>query len=393
MNAIQTKQRTLILVLFSLVHFLNHLYLLLIPAILPTIRSEFDLTYTLSGLVVTGLNLSYSLFALPAGYAADRLNRKMLITANIVWFTTGMFLTGFSTEYWQIFLLQVLAGIGGSLYHPSGLAMISDLFVEKRGRAMGIHGSLGLSSGFIGPLIAGVVGAALGWRWVFLLLTLPGFVISFLFWKLIPDEPGEKIDQPTRTTGTRAEGKISLGSAIAIISIVFAASSFGNNGITAFTTIFLVDEMSLDIVHAATLLSILSGMSIISQPISGWLSDYLGRKKVIAINLTLTTVCILALISVRDLFLATLLLVPLGYVSGSIGAVIFAYVADVTPSYTLGKVYGLFYAVGRGMGAFAPLFMGLIADIIGLKASFIILAGISLLGGLLILLVKEKNNR
>jgi MFS family permease len=350
--------------------------------------------------VVTGLNLSYSLFALPAGFAADRLNRKTLITINIVWFTTGMFLTGFSAEYWQIFLLQVLAGIGGSLYHPSGLAMISDLFLERRGRAMGVHGSLGLSSGFIGPLLAGLVGAALGWRWVFILLTLPGFVVSFLFCKLIPDEPEEKADrteeetdQTAKTPKTKTGGKISLGSAIAIISIVFAASSFSNNGITAFTTIFLVDEMKLDVVYAATLLSLLSGMSIISQPISGWLSDFLGRKKVIAINLALTAVCIVALISVKDLFLATLLLVPLGYVSGSIGAVIFAHVADVTPSYTLGKIYGIFYAVGRGIGAFAPLFMGLIADTVGLRGAFMILAGISLLGGLLILLVKETNNR
>ncbi|MBL7118992.1 MFS transporter, partial [Candidatus Bathyarchaeota archaeon] len=78
---------------------------------------------------------------------------------------------------------------------------------------------------------------------------------------------------------------------------------------------------------------------------------------------------------------------------GSIGAVIFAYVADVTPSSTLGKAYGLFYSIGRGMGAISPVAIGFIADAVGLKNSFLILAGISFLGGLLIFWVREPNNQ
>ena len=395
MNDTQQRSRMLILVIFSIVHFLNHFYLLMVPAILPIIRFEFDLTYTLSGLIVTGLNLSYALFALPAGIAADRMNRKILIVVNIIWFSAVMFLTGFSVEYWHLLVLQVLAGIGGGLYHPSGLAMISDLFVKKRGRAMGVHGSLGFISGIAGPLLSGVIGTALGWRWVFFLLTLPGFVISFLFWKLVPYERREKPEEREKDTKreTQSGGKSSTGMAIAVLSIVFATSSFSQNGLTAFTTIYLVDEMNLSVGYAAILLSVLSGMAIIAQPVSGWLSDYFGRKKIIAANMMLTTVCIWALISVGDPFLATLLLVPLGFATGSIGAVIFAYVADVTPSSTLGKAYGLFYSIGRGMGAISPVAIGFIADAVGLKNSFLILAGISFLGGLLIFLVREPNNQ
>jgi len=385
----------LILVIFSIIHFLNHFYLLMVPAILPIIRFEFNLTYTLSGLVVTGLNLSYALFALPAGIAADRMNRKILIAVNIIWFSAVMFLTGFSVEYWHLLVLQVIAGIGGGLYHPPGLAMISDLFVKKRGRAMGVHGSVGFISGIAGPLLSGIVGTALGWRWVFFLLTLPGFVIAFLFWKLVPYEQGEKEEGGEKDAKGETErgGGSSTGTAIAVLSIVFATSSFSQNGLTAFTTIYLVDEMNLGVGYAAILLSVLSGMAIIAQPVSGWFSDYFGRKKIIAANMMLATVCIWTLINVGDPFLATLLLVPLGYAIGSIGAVIFAYVADVTPSGALGKAYGLFYSIGRGMGALSPVVIGFIADAVGLKNSFLILAGISLLGGLLIFWVREPNNQ
>jgi len=394
MSQIQQEGRTLILILFSVIHFLNHFYLLMVPAILPAIRFEFNLSYTLSGLVVTGLNLSYAIFNLPAGFAADRMSRKILITANVIWFSTVMFLTGFSTEYWQILVLQVLAGIGGGLYHPSGLAMISDLFVKRRGRAMGVHGSLGLSSGFLGPFLSGIVGTALGWRWAFILLTIPGFVISFLFWKLVPYEHKEEVKEKGRRMrrGDEGKGKASVRTAIALLSAVFAASSFSDNGLTAFTTIYLVDEMNLSLSHAATLLSVLAGMAIISQPVSGWLSDYFGRKRVIATNMMLASICVLTLVAVRDPFLATLVLVPLGYASGSIGAVIFAYVADVTPTYTLGKAYGVFYSIGRGMGALAPVVIGAIADKVGLKNSFLIFSGVSLLGALLVLLVRDPDN-
>ncbi len=396
MNDTQQESRTLILVIFSMIHFFNHFYLLMVPSILPAIKFEFNLSYTLSGLVVTGLNLSYALFALPAGIAADRMNRKILIAMNIIWFSAVMFLTGFSVEYWHLLALQVLAGVGGGLYHPSGLAMISDLFVKNRGRAMGVHGSLGFLSGFAGPLLSGIIGTALGWRWVFLLLTLPGFAISFIFWKFVPYEHKETVKEGEKTASKESvEGgrDDSTGTAIMLLSIVFAASSFSQNGITAFTTVYLVDEMSLSVGYAATLLSVLSGMAMISQPVSGWLSDFFGRKRIIAINLGLATICILALISVEDPFMAVLLLVPLGYATGSIGAVIFAYVADVTPSRALGKAYGLFYSIGRGMGGLSPVVIGFIADAIGLKNSFVILAGISLLGGLLILLVREPSNQ
>jgi predicted MFS family arabinose efflux permease len=91
----------------------------------------------------------------------------------------------------MLLLGRAALGLGEAGYGPSALAWLSDIFPpERRSRVVGIH-DLGVMLGSAaGYAIGGVLGTALGWRSVFALTALPGFVLAALIWFLPEPEKG-----------------------------------------------------------------------------------------------------------------------------------------------------------------------------------------------------------
>ena len=73
-----------LLPLFVLAHFVHHLVTALPTPLLPFIRKEFSLDYTQAGLVISAFSLAYGIGQLPAGWLADRIGNRWLITFGIV---------------------------------------------------------------------------------------------------------------------------------------------------------------------------------------------------------------------------------------------------------------------------------------------------------------------
>jgi MFS family permease len=150
-----------LLPLFVVAHFVHHLLPALIVPLLPFIRDNFSLDYTRSAMVVSAFTLSYGLSQIPAGWLADRIDRRMLIGIGICGVGLAGVLVGLSQTYTMLIVFLVLMGILGGGYHPSATPMVSALVESnKRGRTLGIHEIGGGTSFFVVPLIA----AAWGWR-------------------------------------------------------------------------------------------------------------------------------------------------------------------------------------------------------------------------------------
>src|SRR5207247_1478387 len=84
----------------------------------------------------------------------------------------------------------VVAGIGGSFFHPAATAMIARLFPLNTGKALGLFG-MGASIGFfLGPLYSGWRADSSGWRAPMLELGIAGVAAAIAFaWLADRDEP------------------------------------------------------------------------------------------------------------------------------------------------------------------------------------------------------------
>ena len=110
--------------LISGAHGVNELFSLALPPILPLLVTDFGLTYARAGVLVSVYFAMYAIFQLPAGFLADRVGQFRFITLGTFVMAVGMIGASFASTYLTIAVGVAISGIGGSVYHPTGLSLI-----------------------------------------------------------------------------------------------------------------------------------------------------------------------------------------------------------------------------------------------------------------------------
>jgi MFS family permease len=140
------------------------------------------------GLVISSGILLTTVFLLPFGKLADKLNRKMLvILGSILYFVIVPFIPH-TLSFIQILTLNIILGLFGALSLPAASALIVKEGKQYgMGQTMAIFNvamSLGLG---VGPLASGVVLDIWGLSGVFYFCTILGFlgigIVALLFSK------------------------------------------------------------------------------------------------------------------------------------------------------------------------------------------------------------------
>lgn len=141
-----------------------------------------DLHAGMSGLqwTVNAYTLTMAALILLGGSLGDRLGRRKIFVAGVVWFALASALCGAAPNTPVLVLARALQGVGGALLIPGSLAIIQASFApDDRPRAVGAWSGLGGVAAALGPLFGGWLVETAGWRWVFLLnLPLAAVVVG-----------------------------------------------------------------------------------------------------------------------------------------------------------------------------------------------------------------------
>src|ERR1041385_3697318 len=168
-----------VLALLFGINFLNYMDRWVGSAVAPLIQAEFGLSDFNVGLLGSSFTLVYALGALPFGLWADRGMRKTVIGAGVAIWSAATLLTGFTTNFAQLFVTRAFLGIGEASYYPAGTSLLGDFFSrEKRGRVMSIWSAgsaVGIAAGFAG---GGLLAAQFGWRPAFFVTAAPGLLLA-----------------------------------------------------------------------------------------------------------------------------------------------------------------------------------------------------------------------
>ena len=189
----------------AVTYLLSFMDRMIITLMVEPLKRDLGLSDTQVGLLMGfSFAMFYSVFGLPIGRLADRVNRKRIIIVGIAVWSVATALGGFAQGFWALFVARVLVGAGEAALSPAALSMIADKFPrEKRGPATGVFiagGQLGSAVALIGggallgsllkqPKIEGVpfVGSVFAWQSVFWIAGACG-IIGILMMALV-DEP------------------------------------------------------------------------------------------------------------------------------------------------------------------------------------------------------------
>jgi len=150
-------------------HAIDHLFMLMFPAVAALAAVEFGASYGELLTLATGSFIAFGVFSLPMGWLADRFSREFMMTVFFIGIGCAMILTGLTQERWQIVAALTLVGMFAAIYHPVGLAMVSQGGGEV-GRRLGVNGVWGNMGVAASALAIGVFADFAGWREAFLLV-------------------------------------------------------------------------------------------------------------------------------------------------------------------------------------------------------------------------------
>ena len=157
-----------------------------IMAFLPILASRIDINPSQVGIIVSSHIFLIALLQSPAGRLADRYNKLFLVLIGSIVAGLALLLTPIARNFWQLFFISFLMGLGGATSMPSVAAITVEV-----GQRLGMGVSMGLfntamSVGMIAaPLISGVVMDALGVKSVFYIAGVISLLGTFVFYYYI----------------------------------------------------------------------------------------------------------------------------------------------------------------------------------------------------------------
>jgi MFS family permease len=167
--------------LINIGHFLDHLFTLIFATVAAVALSrEWELGYAeLLNYAAPGF-FAFGLFALPAGWLADRWSRDGMMVVFFIGSGIAAMVTGLAQTPLQIGIGLFVIGVFAAIYHPVGLAILTAKW-RNTGMRLGMNGvwgNLGVASA---ALITGYFIDNGGWRAAFVVPGLVSVLVGLVY--------------------------------------------------------------------------------------------------------------------------------------------------------------------------------------------------------------------
>ncbi|HEY7551353.1 MAG TPA: MFS transporter [Hyphomicrobiaceae bacterium] len=286
----QARER-LHFLLLNVGHFLDHLFMLIFATVAAlALTREWGLGYGDLLKYATPGFFAFGVFALPAGWLADRWSRDGMMSVFFVGIGLSAIATAFARTPLEMAVGLLVVGMFAAIYHPVGLAIVVQKWKNTGMRIAvnGVWGNLGVASA---ALITGYFIDHGGWRAAFvvpgLLSILIGLAYTVAMW---PEIARARLHRQrgaaAAATGAgrpSADMKALLVRVSAIVFLTTAVSSIVFQS-TSFALPKVLDERLGGLAVSATVIGQLAfavfAVASIGQLIVGHFLDRLGPRTV-----------------------------------------------------------------------------------------------------------------
>ncbi|PKN71750.1 MAG: hypothetical protein CVU54_01640 [Deltaproteobacteria bacterium HGW-Deltaproteobacteria-12] len=328
-----------------------------------------------AGILGAAPNLTMAIFAPLWGWLSDRYGRKLMVERAMF---AGAVLTiamGMVGNVYQLLILRLLGGAFTGTISASISLVASVLPGTKLGFGLGLMQVavfLGMS---LGPWIGGIIADLVGYRLTF----IAGGVILLVGGMLVLTGAREKFIRPSAVTLKESGSMRTLFGLPGFISLLamFFIFHFSINIAIPILPLFIEEVGNLKTQVASTtglLLGVSGATAAISAAAIGYWSDRQGHKKVLVVNLFITSLMWLAHAFSRSISQLLVVRILFGFAAGGNLPTMNALVGKMTPKESYGKAYGVISSVTSIGMMLGPLTGGIMASSIGLRWPFILVS-------------------
>lgn len=173
--------------------------------------------------VMTLSKLLFGAFMLLGGVLGDAHGRRRVLVIGAGLIVAASVLAATAGSVAQLAAARALDGLGNAAVGPLALALVMNLFPDaERPRAIGLFLGLSAMGVAAGPLVAGAVIQAFGWRAGYAAPAIVAGLGGLGVWMFAPETRG--------ALGRRVDGIGGIVVAVALLALVFGVIGAGNQG-------------------------------------------------------------------------------------------------------------------------------------------------------------------
>ena len=375
------------LFILTAINFVNYVDRQVIISLGPFIQDDLGLSNFQFGLLGTAFMLIHSLATVPFGILSDRWLRHKIVALGVIFWSAATLLSGLTTNFLSLLGARAAVGVGEAAYAPPANAMLSDAFpVRERARILGLFNVGMFIGGAVGLVLGGILGELIGWRAAFFLVSLPGFLLAALAWRL--REP------PAVILRERTPMKALFRNRLLVYVLVGGV-------ITAFSAGALIWWMPQFVIRVRLFRPRDAGLYIgtvgvtaglLGVMMGSYLADWLyarwpwGRMATIGVGLLLSSpFVILSLYATNRMVMLGYFFLSIFFMVWYTGPVI-AVIHDVVPPDLKATAQALYIFLIHLLGdTFSPAIVGKLADLHSLPTALLLPAIINTVGGVIFL--------
>ncbi len=356
---------------------------ILLPT-LPLFAHSFGVSFTLVTLAIGVQGIGTLAASVPSGFVLARAGGRRVMLVGTAVVTISSLALPFSGIFAFVILYRLIGGVGAALWSVSRFAFIADTVpVGQRGRVSALFGGVNRAGMFAGPVIGGILAERVGMEAALLSSAAAAFLALVVAMLFVRSESGSRL---------YVRGPSLAGALLTVVrrrpwEITTASTTqllvqFLRGGRTTLLPLFGAFAIGLDVDTVGIIIGVSALIDMVLFFPAGLIMDRFGRKFAsVPAFMTLSAGMLLVAFAsdATTLFIAAAVMsVGNGLGSGSMMTL----GADLSPPEARGEFLGFWRLIGDSGSAGGPLLVGGVADLWGLTAAAVAIAGI---GGVAVL--------
>jgi MFS transporter, ACS family, glucarate transporter len=420
----KTRFRWVVLVLIFITYMIAGADRANMGVIVPVIKDSFKLSNTDIGLMTSLFYLGYAIIQIPSGMYFGKKGVRKIFSLSMIFTSLATLFIGMASSVLHLKVARLLLGVAEGPLNIGIVTTINRWFPPReKGFATGIFMSaMKFAPAIVPPLCAFII-VTYGWREVFYLFAIPGFIFAIFWFLFVKDKPEESpyvseaeleyindkktVEQTVKTnnnsTVTKQKNLNWLDKLIRSKNIkpldtnrkvVFSWNVWGcalgyffmvgiTYAIMTWVPTYLVEVKGFSIMKMGFVSSAPWIGAMIGNIVGGWLSDNIfdkRRKPNMLLTASATVIMMYSLLYAPNnavilgaLLLLTGILLNLGY------STFLVYPMGLASKDKVSFAASIVNTAGSLGGAFAPFLVGVLLDTFDWNIVFLFLAGSSLI--------------